>query len=128
MIFLPFATLFARFVLTIFPDKKEDKELKLVTWHIDDTCISTPALAIDLARAEISRMAKLLGRMLRAIIIPFISDPRQLSHEVQEKDERDLLVKEIPTRDEIFPQLTLLEGIDLRKKKLIFWKSGSGNI
>jgi phosphate:Na+ symporter len=126
LIFLPFAALFARFIVAIFPDKEKDKDLKLVTWHIDDTCISTPALAIDLARVEISRMAKLLGRMLRAIIIPFMSDPKHLYYEVPEKEERDLLVREIPTRDEIFPQLTLLEGIDLREEKIDFLEERIG--
>ncbi|MFH2067820.1 MAG: Na/Pi cotransporter family protein [Pseudomonadota bacterium] len=125
-IFLPFAALFARLIVSIFPDKEIDKDLKLVTWHIDDTCISTPALAIDLARVEISRMAKLLGRMLRAIIIPFVSDPKHLYYEVPEKEERDLLVREIPTRDEIFPQLTLLEGIDLREEKIDFLEERIG--
>jgi phosphate:Na+ symporter len=126
LIFLPFSMIFARVIMKILPDKEVDKDLKLITWHIDDSCISTPALAIDLARTEISRMAKLLGRMLRAIIIPFVSDPRLLSQEIQEKDELDLLVREIPTRDEIFPQLTLLEGIDLREEKIDFLEERIG--
>jgi len=126
LIFLPFSMIFARVIMKILPDKEVDKDLKLITWHIDDSCISTPALAIDLARTEISRMAKLLGRMLRAIIIPFMSDPRLLSQEVTEKDELDLLVREIPTRDEIFPQLTLLEGIDLREEKIDFLEERIG--
>jgi phosphate:Na+ symporter len=126
LIFLPFSIVFARVIMKILPDKEMDKDLKLVTWHIDESCISTPALAIDLARTEISRMAKLLGRMLRAIIIPFVSDPRLLSQEIQEKDELDLLVREIPTQDEIFPQLTLLEGIDLREEKIDYLEERIG--
>lgn len=126
LIFLPFSMVFVHIIMKILPDREMDKDLKLVTWHIDENCISTPALAIDLARTEISRMAKLLGRMLRAIIIPFLSDPRLLSQEIEEKDELDLLVREIPTQDEIFPQLTLLEGIDLREEKIDFLEEKIG--
>jgi phosphate:Na+ symporter len=125
-VFLPFSMLFVRIVMKILPDKEEEKDLKIVTWHIDENCIKTPALAIDLARVEISRMAKLLGRMIRAIIIPFVSDPKLLSKEILEKDELDLLVKEIPTRDEIFPQISLLEGIDLREEKIDFLEEKIG--
>ncbi|MBW1850249.1 MAG: Na/Pi cotransporter family protein, partial [Deltaproteobacteria bacterium] len=89
-------------------------------WHLDEGSISTPAIAIDLVRAEISRMAKLLGRMLRAVIIPFMSDAELITQEVSSKEEAKLLVKEIPRRDEIFPQLSLLEGIDMREEKIDF--------
>jgi len=65
-------------------------------------------------------MANILGRMLRAIIVPFISDPKLINRDVYHKEEAGLLVEEIPTRDEIFPQLTLIEGIDMREKKIDF--------
>lgn len=120
LIFLPFTGIFAKFILKIFPDKEIDKGLKPETWHLDEKIISTPAIAIDLARAEISRMANLVERMLRAIIIPFMSDERLISREEIEKEEKELLLKEIPKRDEIFPQLTLLEGIHMREDKLDF--------
>lgn len=120
LIFLPFTTLFADFILKIFPDKEIDKELKPAAWHLDEKSIETPALAIDLARTEISRMAKLLERMLRAIIIPFMSDERLIKQENFEKDEKHLFLKEIPKRDEFFPQLTLLQGIDMREEKIDF--------
>jgi phosphate:Na+ symporter len=61
-----------------------------------------------------------LGRMLRAIIIPFMSDKNLIKKGGLPKEETDLLVEEIPTQDEIFPQLTLLEGIDMREKKIDF--------
>ncbi len=120
LIFLPFTGIFANFILKIFPDKEIEKGLKPETWHLDEKIIATPAIAIDLARTEISRMAKLVERMLRAIIIPFMSDERLISQEEFEKEEKELLLKEIPKRDEIFPQLTLLEGIDMREDKIDF--------
>jgi len=100
LVFLPFTSVFANLVFKLLPDKKEDKDLRIAAWHLDETKILTPAIAIDLARTEIARMAKLLGRMQRAIIIPFLSDE--------------------PRRDEFFPQLSLFEGIEMREKKINF--------
>lgn len=120
LVFLPFTVFFARLLLTILPKEKEIKGVIPATWHLDDSMIETPGFAIDLARTEISRMAKILGRMLRAIIIPFMSDAELINRSSKYKDEADLLVKEIPTRDEIFPELTLMEGIDMREEKIDF--------
>ncbi|HIJ56778.1 MAG TPA: Na/Pi cotransporter family protein [Deltaproteobacteria bacterium] len=100
LVFLPFTSVFANLVIKLLPDKKEDKDLRIAAWHLDETKILTPAIAIDLARTEIARMAKLLGRMQRAVIIPFFSDE--------------------PRRDEFFPQLSLLQGIEMRERKINF--------
>ncbi len=82
--------------------------------------LETPSLAIDLARAEMSRMAKLLGRMLNGIIIPFLSDEAHISKKGKPDEEAQLLLKEIPTRDAIHEDLTLLQGLDLREEKIDF--------
>ncbi len=101
LFFLPFIGLFARLILRILPDKPRPRGIDPVTWHLDDSLISTPAIALQLASAEIARMAKILGRMHRAAMIPFISDK--------------------PQRDAIYPeQLTLLQGIEMREKKINF--------
>jgi phosphate:Na+ symporter len=120
VIFLPLTTIFSNLVLRIVPYKQEETDMKPAIWYLDESSISTPALAIDLARTEISRMAMILGRMLRAIIVPYMSDERLIRREGLTKEEIDLLIKEIPTRDEVFPQLTLLEGIDLREEEIDF--------
>jgi phosphate:Na+ symporter len=120
LIFLPFTTVFARLLLKILPQEEELKGIVPVTWHLDESMILTPDFSIGLARTEITRMAKILGRMLRAIIIPFMSNAKFISREVKQKDEVDLLLKEIPTQDEIFPELTLLDGIDMREEKIDF--------
>jgi phosphate:Na+ symporter len=120
LIFLPFTAIFAKLLLKILPREKEVKGVVPVTWHLDESMIGTPDFAINLARAEISRMAILLGRILRAVIIPFISDPNWINRDVSVKDEATLFVKEIPTRDEVFPEMTLLEGIDMREEKIDF--------
>lgn len=100
LIFLPFTTFFANTILKIFPDKEEEKGIKPVTWHLDDSAISTPAMAIDLTRNEISRMSKIFGRMLETIIVPFKSNE--------------------PKQDQKYPQLSLVEGIEMREEKLDF--------
>jgi phosphate:Na+ symporter len=126
--FLPFTTIFAAFVLKIFPDREEITGIKPVAWHLDESMISTPDFAIGLARTEISRMAKLLVRMLRAIIVPFISDADLIRREEGfSKSEARLLIKELPTQDEIYPQLTLLEGIEMRETKIDFLDEKVGN-
>lgn len=98
LLFLPFTPLFAKIVLKIIPKRKVEVGVVPVTWHLDDSAISTPAIAIGLAQTEISRMVKILKRMLNAIIYPFISN--------EEKE------------DEIYPQLSLREGIDMRENKI----------
>jgi phosphate:Na+ symporter len=126
--FLPFTTIFAAFILKIFPDREEIAGIKPVAWHLDDSMISTPDFAIGLARTEISRMAKLLERMLRAVIVPFISDADLIRREEGfSKSEARLLIKELPTQDEIYPQLTLLEGIEMRETKIDFLDEKVGN-
>ena len=120
LLFLPFTNLFGSLIIKILPEKEIDMDIKPATWHIDDASLSTPAIAIDLARTEISRMAKLVGRMLRAVIIPFMSDEVFIGREDHTKEEKELFIREIPKRDQYFPQLSLIEGIDMREEKIDF--------
>ena len=121
LIFLPFTSFFAVLIQKIIPARTGSRITKeMATWYLDEKSIQTPEIAIGLARIEISRMAKLLERMLRAVIIPFISDERFIASDIREKDEAALFKREIPKRDEIFPELTLLEGIDMREEKIDF--------
>ena len=109
LIFLPFSAIFARLVFKILPDKAPGKGIDPVVRHLDESVISTPAIAIDSARSEIARMAKLLGRMLDAIIIPFVSKEAEAK-----KDEYD-------------PKLSLLEGIEMRENQIDFLETKIGN-
>jgi len=120
IIFIPFTPFFARLIQWILPAVATEENIKHQTWHLDETSISSPALAIDLARTEISRMAKILGRMLQAIIIPFMSEEKFIRKQGLSKEETAMLIREIPNRDEYFPQLTLLEGIDIREDRIDF--------
>jgi len=100
LIFLPFTAVLARFIYKIFPDKKTERGIVPVVWHLDDSQITHPAIAIELAKTEMLRMIKILGRMLDVFLRPF------LGHEEE--------------RDRIYPQLSLMEGIDMREEKINF--------
>ncbi len=120
IIFIPFTGPFSGLIAWLLPDMKEDAGVKPRTIYLEESSISSPALAIELARKEISNMAGILGRMLRAIIIPFISDEKWIRKEGLSRQEIELLIKEIPSRDERHPQLTLLEALDMREEKIDF--------
>ena len=70
----------------------------MTTKYLDEESISTPAVALDLARAEVARMAKLVWRMLASIIIPFMSDEKLIEKEVSDPEEKEFLLREIPTK------------------------------
>jgi len=99
-IFLPFTQYFAAVILKILPRRKVETGVVPVIWHLDNSVISTPAAAIGLAQTEILRMAKILKRMLNAVIEPFITN--------EEK------------KDAIYPELTARQGIDMRERKIDF--------
>lgn len=120
LFFLPFINVFSKIIYFIYPIKKLPKSREIVTLYIEESILDTPSLAIDLARREMSRMALLLERMLNAIIIPFLSDEDHMSKELGENDDAEFLIREIPKRDAIFPDLTLLEGLHLRESKVNF--------
>jgi len=100
IVFLPFTTLLAKLVYKILPDKEIEKGVIPTTWHLDNSQISHPAIAIGLVQSELSRMTKIVARMLRAIIHPFTTDD--------------------PGEDEIYLKLSVLEGIDMREDKIDF--------
>jgi phosphate:Na+ symporter len=109
ILFLPFTSILAKYILIILPEKTLEKGIDPVIRHLDESVISTPAIAIDSARSEIARMAKILGRMLDAIITPFVTK------KVKDK------------RDEYEPQFSLLEGIGRREKQIDFLETKIGN-
>ena len=98
--FLPFTSLLSKLVLKILPVRESEKAIEAVTWHLDEKALSTPALAINLSHAEVGRMAKILRRMLRAIIHPLFSDEEG--------------------SDNIHKHLSIIEGIEMREEKIDF--------
>jgi len=97
IIFLPFTKTLSKFIFRIYPEKSQELGIAPTTEFINEVALGTPALALDLARSEIARMAKILGRMVNGITRPFFM-----------KD---------PGMDE-FMQLTFAEGIEMREGKI----------
>lgn len=100
LLFLPFIDFFARILLKILPAKPVIKGLAPVVWHLDDSMLSTPPLALEQARSEMARMTKIVKRMHFAVIHGLLSNA--------------------PQQDEIYPELSLLQGVAMRKKKIDF--------
>lgn len=121
IIFLPFVPLYGRLVEKIFPDREAPVSIEIKTKYLDDARITSPALAIELARRELSYMAEILGRMLRGIIIPFISEKKWIMNEEDLSDEeKEAFIKEIPIRDERHPTMSLMEALDMREDYVDF--------
>ncbi len=111
---LPFVNLFAKLVLKILPEstkkireEEEDRELLPSIRNLDKSLISVPSLAIQLARAEIFQMVKLMEKMVNYVIIPFMKE-------------------KIP-KDEKYPQISLIQGLKIREEKIDFLEEKIGN-
>ncbi|MEN8189020.1 MAG: Na/Pi cotransporter family protein [Thermodesulfobacteriota bacterium] len=100
LLFLPFTGVLVRLINLLLPDVSQPQSMLPQVWYLDKAMITTPPLALELAQAEIARMVKLLNRMHQALIRPIFSEEEQ--------------------PDKIFPQLTRLEGVQMREKKLLF--------
>jgi phosphate:Na+ symporter len=68
LIFLPLATLFARFCEWVVPDKPLVEPVVIQPRYLDNELLSTPPLAIDRARREIGRLGELIKGMLEAAL------------------------------------------------------------
>ena len=100
LIFLPFTGILAKQVYRILPRTEETKGIKPAVWDLDDSQIANPAIALKLAQTEMLRMIKILSRMLDSCFYPFINDE--------------------PKQDEVYAQLSLIDGIDMREEKIDF--------
>ena len=100
LLFLPFLPQFGRFLVRLLPDDPEEMGRIPAVWHLRDSALATPEVAVGLARLEVSRMNKILGRMSRALPEPFLGGERG----------RDLIYSRMPTS----------EGLLMREEKLDF--------
>ena len=97
-IFFPFAGLMARQITRLLPDTPVPPGIKPAVAHLDSNLIKTPDLALNMARAEVVDMTELVKIMLGQVIIPF---------EATEEP-----------ADPYYPNLKLIEGIQMREKKV----------
>ncbi len=88
IIVLPFTTQAANWILRIFPDKIEEEEEGLYkTKYLDENLITTPDLALSLAKVEVLRVGEKVKKMVTKIIDPFFSEKEKTFDEVQILDD-----------------------------------------
>jgi len=100
LIFLPFTKVLEKLVYRFLPKIKKTKGIEPTIWHLDDSQIGHPAVAIELARTEMLRMIKILTRMVSASIVPFSINGTN--------------------EDEVYPELSIIDGIQMRENKIDF--------
>jgi len=103
VIFLPLTNTVGKLINKILPDKEVDSFLIPRIKYLDYNSITTPAVAINLAKAEINTMVKLLKIMFANIIMPFLN-------------------KELP-KDVHHQKFNVIEGIEFREQKIDYLES-----
>jgi phosphate:Na+ symporter len=95
IIFLPFLNNFARFIDWIMPGKVEPDKVLSVK-YLDDQIVSTPTIALNLAKQETVRMFNIAQDMVNDILIIFLTKDKKLIPEILKKEElTDFLSSEI---------------------------------
>ncbi len=86
-VLLPFTNISAKFIEWVLPDKPElEEESIFKTKFLEESLISTPALALNLAKAEIIRMAGKAQKMVEKIIVPFFKNDRDIIETIHEEE------------------------------------------
>lgn len=71
ILFLPFTKKFASLIDKILPTKIIPEDAEIEVKYLDENLISTPALALSLAKQEVCRMGDMVQDMANDIILPF---------------------------------------------------------
>ena len=84
LIVLPFTTQAAKFIYKLLPDKAElEEEGEFKTKYLEDSLVSTPTLALSLAKAETIHMANNVKEMVEKIIQPFFKYDEDVLEDIQ---------------------------------------------
>lgn len=86
LIFLPFLTPISKLINKLLPDKPEEEISPYETKFLEDSLITTPSLALNLAKAEVLNFAKKVKTMTEMIIIPFFEDKPEILDEIKEME------------------------------------------
>ncbi len=85
LIFLPFATLFAKMAIKLLPQRAVEERAIIRAKYLDDELIQVPAMALERARMELVHMSELTEVMLAKVKAAFKS--RDLSELSQQHDQ-----------------------------------------
>ena len=96
LIFLPFTALFGKLIMRMLPDREQEEVPRYDARFLEPSLLSTPALALNLAKAEIIKMGELVKEMAVKSIDPFFSSDLTVLDELHEMEERiDVLDEQI---------------------------------
>jgi len=96
LISIPLINLFKIIVDKLVPAKATEKKEEFTLHHINNNLISTPALALTLAKQEVTRMGYIVRDMVTEIIIPFFDKkPNVLSKIEKQESEINFLTDHI---------------------------------
>ncbi len=96
-LFLPMASLFARLIEWMVPDRPLGEEAAIVRpKYLDDELLITPSLALDRVRYEIGHMGEYVNQMLTTSMPAFLEGDRERVKEISQIDEKvDALYSDI---------------------------------
>jgi phosphate:Na+ symporter len=85
VILLPFTNLYGKFIEWLLPQVPEKKP-KYTTKFLDKSLLSTPTVALKLAKQEVLRLCEIVEEMVDEILIPFISKDRSPLQRIQKSE------------------------------------------
>ena len=114
ILFLPFLGGMAKIVNKLLPDKPEPEIVSpYKIKHLEYGLISTPSLALSLAKVEVLRMGGKVQTMVKDIIKPFFGGPMSMLTDIHEQEEEvDFL------HDEITKYLTKISRQSVAKERV----------
>ncbi len=86
LVVLPFTNSYARLIDWLMPPKPP-KSPSFSTKYLDKSLLSTPAVALKLAKQEVLRLSDIADRMVNEILVPFISRDKSVLTRI-ERDEK----------------------------------------
>ena len=114
ILFLPFLGWMATIVYKLLPDRPEPEVVSpYKIKHLEYSLISTPSLALSLAKVEVLRMGGKVQKMVKDIIEPFFGGPTSMLDEIHEQEEEvDFL------HEEIMKYLTKISRQSIAKERI----------
>ena len=96
LLLLPLSNSFSRMIIKLIPEKKPKMNDPVVVKYIDDKLMTTPALALSMAKKEVVHMGGYVVSMLTDIIKPFIDREKDVIDSIKNNEEKvDHLRKKI---------------------------------